>query len=50
MMPIVTWASVLVLGPGSIAVFVWFLIDLRRGYNRPVNSSSQEPTGTNDKQ
>ncbi len=27
-MQIVTWLSVIVLGPGSIAIFVWFLISL----------------------
>jgi hypothetical protein len=30
MMAIVTWLSVLVLGPGSVAIFVWFLFSLRR--------------------
>jgi hypothetical protein len=29
MMQIVTWLSVLVLGPGSVAIFVWFLFSLR---------------------
>jgi hypothetical protein len=29
MMEIVTWLSVLVLGPGSIAIFIWFLFSLR---------------------
>ena len=27
---IATWASVIVLGPGALAVFIWFLRDLRR--------------------
>jgi hypothetical protein len=31
MMQIVTWLSVLVLGPGSVAIFVWFLFSLRGG-------------------
>ena len=30
MMEVVTWLSVIVLGPGSIAIFVWFLLDLKR--------------------
>lgn len=30
MIEIATWASVAVLGPGALAVFIWFLIDLRR--------------------
>jgi len=30
MMEIVTWLSVLVLGPGSVAIFVWFLLSLRQ--------------------
>jgi hypothetical protein len=34
MMEMVTWASVLVLGPGSIAIFVWFLCDLRKIFRR----------------
>jgi len=29
-MSTLTWLSVLLLGPGAIAVFVWFLVDLRR--------------------
>lgn len=28
MMEIATWLSVLVLGPGSIAIFVWFVISI----------------------
>ena len=34
MMEIVTWASVIVLGPGSIAIFIWFLCDLRKIFRR----------------
>jgi hypothetical protein len=34
MMPVATWLSVLILGPGSVAVFVWFLISLRRIFDR----------------
>ena len=29
-MKIATWLSVAVLGPGAIALFVWFLCDLKR--------------------
>lgn len=25
-----TWLSVFILGPGSVAVFIWFLADLKR--------------------
>ena len=38
MMEVVTWASVLILGPGSVARFVWFLVDLSRGRDRPAHS------------
>jgi hypothetical protein len=27
---IATWLSVIILGPGAIAIFVWFLWDLKR--------------------
>jgi hypothetical protein len=30
MMELATWLSVLVLGPGSVLIFVWFLVDLKR--------------------
>jgi hypothetical protein len=30
MMEIATWLSVIVLGPGAVAIFVWFLYDLKR--------------------
>lgn len=30
MMETATWLSVVILGPGSVAVFIWFLADLRR--------------------
>jgi hypothetical protein len=30
MIELVTWLSVLVLGPGSAAIFLWFLVDLKR--------------------
>ena len=25
-----TWLAVAILGPGSVAVFIWFLLDLKR--------------------
>ena len=25
-----TWLAVIILGPGSIAIFLWFLADLKR--------------------
>jgi len=30
MMQLATWLSVLILGPGSLAIFLWFLADLKR--------------------
>jgi hypothetical protein len=32
MIEVITWLSVIVLGPGSIAVFVWFLFTLRKSF------------------
>jgi hypothetical protein len=29
-MTLATWIAILVLGPGALAVFVWFLVDLRK--------------------
>lgn len=29
-MRIATWLSVIVLGPGAVAIFIWFLSDLKR--------------------
>jgi hypothetical protein len=29
-MELATWLSVLMFGPGSVAVFVWFLADVKR--------------------
>lgn len=29
-MNVLTWLSLAILGPGAIAVFVWFLRDVRR--------------------
>ena len=33
-MELATWLSVIVLGPGSIAIFVWFLLDVKRIFRR----------------
>ena len=30
MIELATWLSVIVLGPGSVAIFAWFLFDLKR--------------------
>jgi hypothetical protein len=30
MMKIATWLSVIILGPGAAAIFIWFLLDLKR--------------------
>lgn len=35
MIETLTWLSVLILGPGAVLVFVWFLIDLRRIFRKP---------------
>jgi hypothetical protein len=29
MIPLVTWLCVMILGPGSVAIFAWFLLDLK---------------------
>ena len=34
MMQIATWLAVIVLGPGAMAIFVWFLLDLKRIFDR----------------
>jgi hypothetical protein len=34
MMEIVTWLSVIVLGPGAVAVFVWFLVDVKQIFRK----------------
>ena len=43
MMKIATWLSVIVLGPGSVAIFVWFLLDLKR-ILRPDRHTDNERT------
>jgi hypothetical protein len=30
MIELTTWLCVVALGPGAVAIFVWFLLDLRR--------------------
>ncbi len=30
MMEWATWLAVIILGPGAVAVFIWFLVDLKR--------------------
>jgi hypothetical protein len=30
MMQVVTWLSVIILGPGAVTIFIWFLLDLTR--------------------
>lgn len=30
MMEVATWLTVLVLGPGAVGIFLWFLKDLKR--------------------
>ena len=29
MIEIITWISAIILGPGALAVFIWFLVDLK---------------------
>lgn len=29
-----TWISIAILGPGSLAIFAWFLADLKRIFRR----------------
>lgn len=42
MIEVITWLSVIVLGPGSIAVFVWFLLTLRKSLQETTDSPNQE--------
>jgi hypothetical protein len=44
-MQLATWLSVLVLGPGSVAVFVWFLFDVKRifGSERTDRAQRSKP-------
>lgn len=45
-MKLATWLTILVLGPGSIAVFIWFLTSVRRIFARKpvVDHESAEPS------
>jgi hypothetical protein len=43
MMKIATWLSVIILGPGAVAIFIWFLLDLKR-ILRPVQHVDKEET------
>jgi len=33
-MAVMTWIAVAILGPGSLAVFVWFLFDVRKLFKK----------------
>ena len=33
-MKIATWVAVLILGPGALAVFLWFLFDLKNVFKK----------------
>ncbi len=44
-MELATWLSIIVLGPGAIAIFVWFLLDVKRifhGDARPKDGPCDE--------
>jgi hypothetical protein len=43
MMQVATWLSVIILGPGSVAIFVWFLADLKRVLGRDDSSDPGTP-------
>jgi hypothetical protein len=34
MMQVATWISVLILGPGSVAIFIWFLLTLKQVFRK----------------
>jgi hypothetical protein len=38
MMKLMTWLSVIALGPGSIAIFVWFLMGVKEIFAPPDES------------
>ncbi len=45
-MTVATWLAILVLGPGSMAVFVFFLRDLKKVLGeRRTRSAHDSPTG-----
>jgi hypothetical protein len=42
-MKLATWLSVLILGPGAVAVFAWFLADVKRIFGSGRGGSEQRP-------
>ena len=50
-MKLATWLSVLILGPGSVAVFVWFLADVKRifGSARADSEQRANPQAVDDR-
>ena len=42
MIAVLTWISVIILGPGALTVFIWFLIDMRRMID---SSAPDKPPG-----
>jgi len=40
-----TWIAIAVLGPGSLAVFVWFLLDVRQLLNGDTGPDPDEDRG-----
>lgn len=42
MIEIATWLSVIILGPGSIAVFLWFLAGVRQVFSPPDSREREE--------
>jgi hypothetical protein len=44
-MKLATWLSVVVLGPGSLAIFVWFLLDVKRVFGRRRAPSEEASDG-----
>jgi len=44
-MTILTWVAIAVLGPGSLAVFAWFLRDVRRILAEAGDAGDRDPEG-----
>lgn len=42
-MTLLTWISIAVLGPGALAVFAWFLRDVRRVVDGEDDATSSRP-------
>ncbi len=38
-----TWLAILILGPGSLVIFIWFLVDLFRIMKRDTLGSENNP-------